>query len=338
MGSFSMSGLHFWETLSEGVGFKAGLALDQAELAALLNSDERFQDLAAMPADEEHGHRFHSSEYEEVFHFVLYKLGRLETSRPAFPVADLHHRYKSDPEKYKMAMGVAELFVEFGNAIEWEKVEGKLDPSPFIRAVFERYGSAAFEMSNQLLASINAKVVGSPWSRAREINGDDEIELRALFRSEGLIAPDGPFVDQRYIDFLHRNFERIDQIHWRKFEGLTAEFFQRDGYDVQLGPGRGDGGIDLRVWSKGVPREQAPTILVQCKRQKDVVERVVMKALYADVEHEKAASGLIVTTSRLSPGAHKDRIARGYPIEAAERQTVREWIAKLREPGAGYVA
>lgn len=30
--------------------------------------------------------------------------------------------------------------------------------------------------------------------------------------------------------------------------------------------------------------------------------------------------------------------ARGYPIDAAERKTVREWIAKLREPGAGYVA
>lgn len=134
------------------------------------------------------------------------------------------------------------------------------------------------------------------------------------------------------------NLDQLDQVHWRKFEGLTAEFFQREGYDVQLGPGRGDGGIDLRIWSDGKSREQAPTILVQCKRQKSVVERVVMKALYADVQHEKADSGLIVTTSRLSPGAHQDRIARGYPIDAAERQTVREWIAKLREPGAGYVA
>lgn len=235
-------------------------------------------------------------------------------------------------------MGVAELFVDFGNNIDWEKAVGAIDPSSFIRAVFDRYGPEALDMAKQMLATVNAQVVGSPWSLAREVSGEDEIELRALFKSEGLIAPEGPFVDQRYIDFLHRNFERIDQVHWRKFEGLTAEFFQRDGNEVQLGPGRGDGGIDLRVWPKGASREEAPTILVQCKRQKNALERVVMKALYADVQHEKATSGLIVTTSRLSPGAHEDRIARAYPIEAAERQTVREWIAKLRQPGAGYVA
>ena len=41
MGSIMMSGLTFWESLSEGVGFKTGLALDREELLALLG--DRFR-------------------------------------------------------------------------------------------------------------------------------------------------------------------------------------------------------------------------------------------------------------------------------------------------------
>lgn len=337
MGGITMSGLAFWEGLSEGIGFKTGLTLSRDDLIYLLKTDVRFADFTDLPADNEHGHRFESVEYEELFFFLLFKLGRLERDRRPFPIIDLYHKYKNDPKRSKIVNGVGELFVEFGNRIEWEKVDKAIDPTWFIRAVFERYGADGLEMAMHVLGSANASVVGSPWSHAREINWDNEVALRDLFRSEGLIAPDGPFVDQRYIDFLHRNFDLIDEVHWRKFEGLTGDFFQREGYQVELGPGRNDGGVDLRIWNKETSPSQPPTILVQCKREKSPVSRVVMKALYADIVHERATSGLIVTSSRISPGAKDDRNARGYPIKDAERETVREWIKKLRRPGAGYV-
>ena len=337
MSGITVSGLSFWETLSESVGFKTGVTLGRDELAELFKSDLRFAELADLPADEQHGRRFESVEYEELYHFILFKLGRLEHEGRSFPVIALHHKYKTHPAQYATAMGVAELFVEFGNSIEWERVVKAIDPSPFLRSARERYGVRGLDMAMELLGSVNARAIGSPWSRAREVNWDDEVALRDLFKSEGLIAPDGPFIDQRYIDFLHRNFDRIDEVNWRKFEGLTGEFFLREGYEVQLGPGRNDGGVDLRVWPKGNAPGQPPTLLVQCKREKAPISRVVLKALYADVVHEGATSGLIVTTSRLSPGARNDRNARGYPIEEAERPTVKAWIEKLRQPGAGYV-
>lgn len=278
-----------------------------------------------------------SVEYEDVFFFLLFKLGRLEQNRRPVPIADLYHRYKGDPVRSKMVYGVGELFVEFGRGIDYSKVSKAIDPSPFIRAVFERYGKDGLDLGMQLLGSANASVVGSPWSKAREIDWEKEVNLRDLFKSEGLVAPDGPFVDQRYIDYLNRNFERIGEINWRKFEGLTGDFYRHEGYRVDIGPGRNDGGVDLRIWKSDAAEGEPPTILVQCKRQKDKVDRVVMKALYADILHEKATSGLIVTTSRLSPGARGDRTARGYPIEEADRATVKTWIEKLRRPGAGYV-
>jgi restriction system protein len=76
-------------------------------------------------------------------------------------------------------------------------------------------------------------------------------------------------------------------------------------------------------------------VIVQCKRQKATVDRPILKSLYADVIHENATSGLLVTTSRLSSGAGQTRLARAYPITVADRATLREWLKALREPGIG---
>jgi restriction system protein len=95
--------------------------------------------------------------------------------------------------------------------------------------------------------------------------------------------------------------------------------------------------VDVRVWTDDPKEGQPPTIIAQCKRQKAPVDKVVLKGLYADIQHEGAKSGLIVTTSRLSPGARDVNKARAYPIQEADRATVAAWIENMRKPGAGYV-
>ena len=102
-----------------------------------------------------------------------------------------------------------------------------------------------------------------------------------------------------------------------------------------MGPGRADGGVDIRVWDPADNVGKPPLILVQCKRQRDKVSQVVLNALWADVSDEGAQSGLIVTTSALTPSAETVRKARGYPITAVERGTLQDWIEQLRTPGSG---
>lgn len=60
-----------------------------------------------------------------------------------------------------------------------------------------------------------------------------------------------------------------------------------------------------------------------------------MKALWADIEYEKAQSGLIVTSSALEPGAQKTQVARAYPITEINRKTLKDWILKMRTPWTG---
>jgi restriction system protein len=71
-------------------------------------------------------------------------------------------------------------------------------------------------------------------------------------------------------------------------------------------------------------------ILVQCKRQKEKVGRVVVKGLFADVKHEGADFGLIVTSSELSPAARETISARGSPIHEVEKTAIQEWLQRLR--------
>jgi restriction system protein len=145
----------------------------------------------------------------------------------------------------------------------------------------------------------------------------------------------GKFFDQRFIDYLNRNFDSIDQINWRKFEALVCEFFHREGFYVEIGAGRNDDNIDGRIWPKEEDKTFPPTILVQCKREKEKVGKIVVKVLWADILNEKAQSGLIVTTSALSRGAIKVSTARSYPIYQANRMILKRWVKTMRSPNTG---
>ncbi|MBU0723342.1 MAG: restriction endonuclease [Alphaproteobacteria bacterium] len=171
----------------------------------------------------------------------------------------------------------------------------------------------------------------------RTLKKADSIALSALFKSEKLPVEADRFFDQRFINYLGAQPDKLDAMHWRQFEGLTAEWFQREGYSVELGTGRSDGGVDVRLWNPDSPPGAPPTVIVQCKRQKDKIAKVVVKGLYADLLHEQANSGMIVTTSDLSPGAANDISARAYPITTANRNKVQEWVEAMRIPSSGIV-
>ena len=59
---------------------------------------------------------------------------------------------------------------------------------------------------------------------------------------------------------------------------------------------------------------------------------MVVKSLWADIQEYDAESGLIVTTSSLSPGTEKVCTARNYPIPQANRETLKQWVNVLKAP------
>lgn len=163
-----------------------------------------------------------------------------------------------------------------------------------------------------------------PWDGATPLSDLYDVELK----------PTDPecYLYQRFIDFIAARGEALYKIHWRNFERLCAEFFKRRGYIVKLGPGRSDGGVDIRVWRKIKLRSQCPPlVMIQCKRLKSGgrVKVEIVKAFWTDVNFEKAQSGLIVTSGSIMPAGKRIANTRRWPLSFAEGTKVRKWVYSM---------
>lgn len=335
MGTIWMPTSHFASFFSERVGYKSGLALTREELVEHTGDIKGI--VAALVAETDAPVRLHASEIEDAFQIVLHKLGRIETSFLGHGPTLLYVKYMKDPQKLFLFERVMSLL----GAFHFDK--GKLalndgfDRPMFLKFIQREIPPEGIAIAVELIDLIKLSEEASPWEwlSERQFDWVRPIELKKLFVSEELDAMHGIFFDQRFVDYLSANFAKTSSMHWRQFEALAAEFFVREGFEVEIGPGRNDGGVDIRVWDSGSRSDSPPAILVQCKRQKAGVEKVVIKALWADVVHEGATSGLIVTSSTLSPGAEAVRTSRSYPVHVADRATLRGWIEQMRTPGRG---
>lgn len=321
------------DELIEIAGYKAGVVITEDDVVTMVADTSIGQDFLA---DGRVGGRIRPEDVEEAVAQLLFALGNIP-SPTTLPIGiQLYHRFKDDPEKFALFQGVQGLFTEvlepqIDAMIDADAPQGTpIDPEPFMLAVVDKFGMDGVDIAMEMMGGANNDMHRSPWGSVRNVAWKDEVELKSLFESENLETQHGRFLDQRFIDFLDQNFDRIDQIHWRKFEGLTGEWFEREGYRVEMGPGRGDEGVDMRVFPRDAAADAAPLIIVQCKRQKAKIDMVLVKSVYADVQWENAESGLIVTTSTFSPGADRIKTARTYKVDAADRPQLREWIAKMR--------
>ena len=319
-------------SVGEIVGYKSGLALTRQELLASVSDadtarfiEESDRSLVIL----------RSEEFQQIIIDILYRIGNVASPNYEWPTDELFRRYKRDSRRRKIARQVVDLFIDFMNSPSEKNNPGPVDTPSFLMLVLKAHGVTGVRVALHFLDILRNFLHLDPFTKFRSVDWRDTAQLTDLFQSESLTTQYGLFFDQRYLDYLNQNFDAIDTINWRKFEGLTGEFFSRLGFHVKAGPGRNDGGIDLRVWREDGDDSAPPAILVQCKREKKKVSKVVVKALYADIIDERAESGLIVTSTTLSPGAEKVCRARAYPIQQANRETLREWIRAMRTPAKG---
>jgi len=326
------------DQLHEAVGHKAGLATSLPHLQDFLAGTPHVDVLY----HSEDGYvRLRAEDYEDMHYTVLHRVGHTPVKAAGFfDVLDMNR---------KLAERFGDAFLERLHAIyhaENQKIlagrapgdNSPIDPTPLFTAARAALGLNGEVAMNELLLAMNAVLALSPHSPHRFQEWKNVIPLDELFkRTKGQVAH-GTYFDQRLIDFLSVNQEQLGKMHWRKFEELTAEHFHRQGYGVQLGPGQNDDGVDLRLLTPDAGDVSKRHLqIVQCKRTAGNVDKLVIKGLSADVQHEGAELGVLVTTADLTPGAQATITQRGYPIEAVNGDKVGEWIAAMRTPGTGIV-
>lgn len=329
MGTILCSRSELITTLGETIGYKSGLALSKDEIIERLPEYSDY-----LVGHDEDGIRIRSDVFEGMVLELLYKLGNIPSPKSKPIILELYQKYSDTPANQDLLAKIIELFSEYLS--ENQKDDQPIDLNPFMQLVLDTFGAGIpIKIALEYIQAVQFGSYLIPWSNTRYIDWKDTLELSKLFKSKSLSTYYGNFFDQRFIDYLYQNFDDIGKIHWRQFEGLTAEFYTREGFHVNLGPGSNDGNIDARVYPTKNDSNKPPLILIQCKRQKEKIGKVIVKALWADIEDEKAQSGLIVTANAISPGAETVRTVRNYPIQFAERKTLREWIIKMRSPYTG---
>ncbi len=336
MGRISFGARDLPDILTETAGYKAGLALS---LEALLDHVSGSEYVDIVRQSEELPITLRAEEFEEIFYLLMHRIGFTETLYNGDTTGAYRYRkYRKlgKSEEYAAVMKI--ILDEWPKAMDKAIAEGShsWDPRPMVRRAFAEHGRFGADVAFEQLEVIERARTLNPHTAGRAVEWRKALPLELLFRGNNTEPQIGAFIDQRFVDYLHANPSKLSEMHWREFEKLTAEFYDREGYKVDLGPGSGDDGVDVRVWKEGTP-QHTPLCIIQCKRQKDKIEKVIVKGLAADVRYEKAEYGVLVTTSELAPGARAVITTRGYPIEEVNKENLVGWLAKLRSSGSGII-
>lgn len=120
-----------------------------------------------------------------------------------------------------------------------------------------------------------------------------------------LIEPDCSDVYEELYSYFANRPDDLHRIGWRDFEILLFRIFQNQGFQAELGLGRGDGGVDIRLLQRD-PLGDILT-LVQAKKyaSKNKITLTEVAALYGITKVEHARKGIFVTTSEYLPGVKK---------------------------------
>ncbi len=324
MGGITLELELFVQTMLDIIMIKTGFVLSEAELCDIVNK-EYAEDSPFLnyERDKSKKKRIRSETFDEIVLTVRKKLGEVERTFPdikghmerllSFESDEIDPISVSYQVHSIMTTNSKDGFYDRDKVISESK---HLGPEELILEILD---------STHEMRKLSNRIV--PLER---ILWDGGHSVEDLFEKELIPKYEDLYLDQKFINYLAANPERVEFMHWRNFERLTAEFFNRYGFKVVLGPGTNDGGVDVRIYKD---EKESPFIIIQCKRHKESNEVKVntVKALYSDVDYEKAEFGLIATTSKVAPVGKKVVSIRKYPIGFAESKEVIDWITKLKE-------
>jgi len=318
MGAIIFSVGDYFDAITETVGIKSGLLLTNIETVKILkeNFNETFFDYKNL----DNGIRIRSEELEAHIAWVRYRIGNLSKEQ-LNPLLLSDGLMKWEKRGFDTVRVMRILIDVMGTN------KDKSDDPRFIITQVQQQVDVPEMLVVEIALLLAEHQFRTSYVPTPSVKWNGGTPLSHLFSCE--IKGGENFLDQAFLDYLAANSENLEYIHWRNFERMCAEYFKRQGYEVVLGPGTNDGGVDIRAFSKD--DRQLPLLLIQCKRysKENKVDIPTVKAFYSDVEYEKAKHGLIATTSYIAEGGKKIATARNYPLSFAENEDVKKWVASM---------
>lgn len=167
---------------------------------------------------------------------------------------------------------------------------------------------------------------------AAEIRMDEFLSLYRWHWLQHLAAKKMVQLHGEVFEHFAKHPEDLQRIEWRQFEELLDAIFKNQGYYTELGLGRNDGGVDLRLYqNRAIPEL---VTLVQAKRFKNPIKLDAVAALIGVAVEQRAPKAIFATTSYFQPQAR--RYARSVEqridlptVELADANRLAGWCADI---------
>lgn len=305
--------------LIEVANKKGGMIISEEELFDIIHSKHLLNKISENISKQV---TVNEIECEEFHNEILKRLGTISlNSDPWLCFGVLYDKYPKMDNRQKEILSKCVKYIT-------EEVNNKkckvLKFDDYIENMIESYGIECLEYVIDVVHTFTEYYESSSNSPQSKYNESHSISLKDLYQKESNNSEFGDFFDQRYIDFLSVNYDELPKMHWRKFEELTAQFFKNDGYEVKIGPGRKDGGVDV-IATKG---ESA--IIIQCKKWKKTVGVGTVKELHDDMTYKRIDKGVVATIEGLSSDSQKLINERKYNIDVIDRNYIIEKIKQYK--------
>jgi anti-anti-sigma regulatory factor len=155
-----------------------------------------------------------------------------------------------------------------------------------------------------------------------------------------LFVPEFEKIDRELVDYFARNPDRLTDLDWRKFELLLDAVFRNHGFRTELGSGRADGGIDLRLVQSDACGELITLVQAKKYEKHRPIRLEAVQAFCAVIDDQKANRGLFVTTSRYLPGVRVFAERQRHRLTLADSADVARWCegaVKRMIEGSGVI-
>lgn len=120
-----------------------------------------------------------------------------------------------------------------------------------------------------------------------------------------LIQPDFGDVYEELYDYFSKSPDRLQSLEWRDYEILLYRIFQQQGFQAELGPGSGDGGIDIRLLQRDPLGDILTLVQAKKYKPKNKIKLEAVAALHGIAKANNADETMFVTTSKYAPVAKK---------------------------------
>lgn len=119
------------------------------------------------------------------------------------------------------------------------------------------------------------------------------------------LQPDFNDVHHELFQYFSEDPKSLERMNWREFEFLIYELFRRQDYKVELGPGQGDGGIDMTLLQTDPIGDIMTAVQVKRYHPSLPIKLQAVQALHGAAVANRFQRSTFVTTSRYLPSARK---------------------------------